>query len=153
MTDLTDEQHEIMTEGVLEFNDTLLTQSINLSGQAFNNALRLGCGLVIVPLVIVLAITFIRRGVDFSAIFVYSFAALLLSIGFAILVASRAKQLVVQDKYAQDVSPDIARFLAEHGFRRSQFDRVADRVLPADAPLRTYLAPVPPAGGADQEGS
>ncbi|HUF39877.1 MAG TPA: hypothetical protein VMN57_15235 [Anaerolineales bacterium] len=139
MTDLTDEQYQIMTEGVVEFNDTLLTQSINLSGQAFNNALRLGCGLLIVPLIILLAITFATRGVDFSAIFVYSFAALMLSAGFAILVANRAKHLVVQDKYEQDVGPDIAHFLADHGFRRAQFDHVADAVLPADAPLRKYL--------------
>jgi hypothetical protein len=105
--------------------------------------LRLGCGLLILPLIAVLAITFIRRGVDLSAIFVYSFAGLMLAIGFAILVANRAKYLVVQDKYEQDVSPDIHRFLAEHDFRRTQFDWVADQVLPADAPLRQYLAAVP----------
>jgi hypothetical protein len=151
MTDLTDEQTEILTEGVIDFNDTLQTQSINLSGQAFNNALRLGCGLLILPLVVVLAITFIRRGVDFSAIFVYSGAALLLSVGFAILVANRAKFLVVQDKYEQDVSPDIARFLAEHGFRRSQFDMVADSVLPAEAPLRQYLIALPPEEVSDEK--
>jgi hypothetical protein len=158
MTDLNDEQHEIMVEGVVEFNDTLLTQSINLSGQAFNNALRLGCGLLILPLMILLTITFFTRGLDLSAIFVYSLAGLLLAIGFAVLVANRAKYLVVQDKYEQDVSPDISRFLAEHGFRRMQFDEVADAVLPVEAPLRQYLAAapgkpelVPPAGEGEKE--
>jgi hypothetical protein len=42
MKDLTDEQHEIMVEGVMEFNDTLLTQSINLSGQASMSTQRPG---------------------------------------------------------------------------------------------------------------
>ena len=152
MTNLTDEQTEILTEGVVEFNDTLLTQAINLSGQAFNNALRLGCGLLILPLVVVLVLTFIRRGLEFSAIAVYSGAALLMAIGFAILVAGRAKQLVVQDKYDQDVNPDILRFLSEHGFRRSQFDRVADNVLAADAPLRRYLVGAPAEKGARTPG-
>jgi hypothetical protein len=158
MTDLNDEQHEIMVEGVIEFNDTLLTQSINLSGQAFNNALRLGCGLLILPLIIVLTITFFTRGLDLSAISVYSLAGLVLAIGFAVLVANRAKYLVVQDKYEQDVSPEILRFLAEHGFRRIQFDQVADTILPVEAPLRQYLAavpansePVPPVGEGEKE--
>ena len=159
-THLTDQQHEIMVEGVLEFNDTLLTQSINLAGQAFNNALRLGCGLLIIPLISLLVITFFTRGLDLSAIAVYSLAGLLLAVGFAVVVANRAKYLVVQDKYEQDVSPDIIRFLAENGFRRTQFDLVADTVLPADAPLRQYLVSVPTAAetppgedGGDQEES
>jgi hypothetical protein len=155
MKDLTDEQHEIMVEGVMEFNDTLLTQSINLSGQAFNNALRLGCGLLILPLVFLLAITFFSRGLDLSAIAVYSLATLLLAVGFAVLVDNRAKHIVVCDKYEQDVSPDILRFLAEHGFRRSQFDQVADSILPVEAPLRQYLATAPgqpePVPGNDEE--
>ena len=141
MAKITDEQYQILSEGVTEFNDTLLTQSINLSGQAFNNALRLGCGLLIVPLIIVLVITFIvRGGIDVSALVVYSIAALMIAVVFSVFVANRAKQIVLNDQYQQDVGPDIARFLAEHHLSRGQFDEVAGKILSADAPLRQYLA-------------
>jgi hypothetical protein len=153
MSELTNEQHQVLTEGIEDFNDTLLTQSINLAGQAFNNALRLGCGLLIVPLVIVLVITFIvRGGIDLSALFVYTGAAIMIAIVFSIFVANRAKQLVLNDKYEQDVGPDIARFLAEHQFDRGQFDTVAGTILSADAPLRQYLAAPPPAEATKEEG-
>lgn len=146
MSDLDPERRQILVEAISDFNDTLTTQSINLSGQAFNNAFRLGCGLLAIPWLIVLAITQFTRGLDFSGFFVYSCLAVAGAIVFAALVANRAKFLAVQEKYRQDVNPDIVRFLAENEYTRAQFDFVADDVLADNAPLREYLvrAEAPP---------
>jgi hypothetical protein len=139
MTDMQDERQQQLLEAIKEFNDTLVTQSINLSGQAFNNALRLGCGLLIVPLIIILAVTHFVRGLDFSAVFVFSCAAFAIAIVFAAAVSNRAKYLAAQEKYQQDVNPEIVKFLAENDFTRAQFDAAADDILGDNAPLREYL--------------
>ncbi len=139
MTDLTDERRQILLEAIQDFNDTLITQSINISGQAFNNAMRLGCGILAIPLVILLAVTYFARGLDLSGVFVFSCAALAGALVFAAFVSNRAKFLAVQEKYQQDVSPDIVRFLNENEFTRAQFDLLADDVLADNAPLRQYL--------------
>lgn len=152
MTELTDEQTQILREAIDDFNDTLLTQSINLSGQAFNNAFRLGCGLLLIPLAIVLIITQVVRGLDFSGVFVYSCAAAAGALVFAALVSNRAKYLAVQEKYQQDVNPDIVRFLADQSFTRAQFDKLADEVLADNAPLRQYLVTPAAAGESAPDG-
>jgi Na+/H+ antiporter NhaC len=140
MTDLTPDQQQILKEAITDFNDTLVTQSINLSGQAFNNAFRLGCGLLLLPLIIVLVATYIVRGaLDFSGVFVFSCAGVAIAVVFASLVSNRAKYLAVQEKYQKDVNPDIVKFLAGHGFTRAQFDAAADDLLADNAPLREYL--------------
>lgn len=139
MTDLSDDQRQILLEGINDFNDTLITQSINISGQAFNNAMRLGCVILSIPLVIVLLIVQFTRGLDFSGVFVYSCAGFAGALVFAALVSNRAKYLAVQEKYQQDVNPDIVRFLSENELTRAQFDLMADDVLADNAPLRQYL--------------
>lgn len=146
MTELNPDRRQILVEAIHDFNDTLVTQSINLSGQAFNNGFRLGCGLLAIPWAILLVIAQFTRGLDFSGFFVYSCVAVAGAIVFAALIANRAKFLAVQEKYQQDVNPDIVRFLAENEFTRAQFDFVADNVLADNAPLREYLirAEAPP---------
>ncbi len=139
MTSQPDDRQQLLSEAIKDFNDTLVTQSINLSGQAFNNAFRLGCGLLLVPLIIIMAITHFVRGLDFSAVFVYSCAGVAISIVFAAMVSNRAKFLAVQEKYQHDVNPEIIRFLADHDFTRAQFDAAADDLLGDNAPLREYL--------------
>jgi len=139
MTEITDEQRVLLKEAIEAFNDILVTQSINLSGQAFNNALKLGCGLMLIPVIIALVVTQILRGLDFSAVFVYLCAGTAVSIVFSTIIANRAKYLAVQEKYKADVNPDIVRFLAENQLTRAQFDLVADDILGLNAPLREYL--------------
>src|SRR3972149_5715508 len=70
MTELSAEQRQILVEAIKDFNDTLQTQSINLSGQAFNNAFRLGCGILLIPLAVVLIVTQVVKGLDVSGVFV-----------------------------------------------------------------------------------
>jgi hypothetical protein len=137
--DLSPEQRQILTEAVKDFNDQLVTYSINLSGQAFNNAFRLGCGILALPILILLGIAWAQQKLDFSGVFVYSCAGAVISAAFASLVSSRAKQIAIRDNYSHDINPEIVKFLAEHAFTRRQFDEIADELLSADAPLREYL--------------
>lgn len=156
MTDLPNDQRQILVEAINDFNDTLVTQSINLSGQAFNNAFRLGCMLLLVPLLIALVVTYLMRGMDFSGVFVYTCVASAISIVFAAVVANRAKYLAVQEKYQQDVNPEIIRFLAAQELTRAQFDAVADAILADNAPLREYLVKstaVPETPAAEEDGN
>jgi hypothetical protein len=137
--ELSKEQQQILTEGINGFNDKLVTYSINLSGQAFNNAFRLGCGVVAIPVLIILGIAWAQERLDFSGVFVFSCAGAAISAVFASLVSSRAKQIAIRENYTQDINPEIVQFLADNHFTRRQFDKLADDLLSADAPLREYL--------------
>jgi hypothetical protein len=139
MTDLTPEQRTILAEAIKDFNDKLVTYSINLSGQAFSNAFRLGCGVLAIPVLIILGIAWAQEKLDFSGVFVYSCAGTVIAAAFASLVSSRAKQIAIRDNYSQDINPEIVQFLADNHFTRRQFDEIADDLLSADAPLREYL--------------
>jgi len=149
--ELNEEQRRTLLEKIHDFNDQLVTYSINISGQAFGNALKLGCGLAAVPLLIILGITLIRRTFDLSTLFVYSCAALLFAIGFASLISTRAKQIAFRDGYKQDINPDIVKFLGANQFTRAQFDSLANEVLEMDAPLREYLVVPQPESEENQD--
>jgi hypothetical protein len=139
MSDLTPEERTLLTEAVKDFNDKLVTYSINLSAQAFTNGMKLGCGILALPLLIVLGIAWAQGKLDFSGIFVYSCAGTVLAVIFSSFIASRAKQIAIRDNYSQDINPEIVQFLAGNHFTRRQFDTIADDILAADAPLRAYL--------------
>jgi len=139
MSDLTPEQKTILTEAINDFNDKLVTYSINLSAQAFTNAFRLGCGVIAIPVLILMGIAWAQQKLDFSGVFVYSCAGAVIAAAFAALISSRAKQIAINDNYTQDINPEIVQFLADHQFTRRQFDELADDTLSADAPLREYL--------------
>lgn len=139
MSDLTPEQRTLLTEAITDFNDKLVTYSINLSAQAFTNAFRLGCGILTIPVLIILGLAWAQEKLDFSGVFVYSCAGAVIAAAFAALVSSRAKQIAIRDNYSQDINPEIVRFLADNQFTRRQFDEIADETLSADAPLRDYL--------------
>ncbi len=139
MPDLTPEQRTLLAEAIKDFNDKLVTYSINLSAQAFNNAFRLGCGILSIPVLVILGIAWAQEKLDFSGVFVFSCAGSVISTAFASLISSRAKQIAIRDNYSQDINPEIVQFLADNHLTRRQFDEVADDQLSADAPLRAYL--------------
>lgn len=133
------EKLQILREEIVDLNDRLLTQSINISGQAFFNAFKLGVGLLFIPWLIVMIVTYLQDRMDASSIFVYSCTVVMIASVFASMIARRAKTLAVQDNYQLDINPDIVRFLSEHDLTRQQFDVHADEILDPDAPLRDYL--------------
>ena len=137
--ELSPEQRQILAEAIKDFNDKLVTYSINLSGQAFSNAFRLGCGILALPILIILGIAWAQEKLDFSGVFVYSCAGAVIAAAFAALISSRAKQIAIRDNYSQDINPEIVQFLADNHFTRRQFDKLADDILSGDAPLREYL--------------
>lgn len=139
MSELSPEKRTILIEAIKDFNDKLATYSINLSAQAFANAMKLGLGLLALPLIIVLGLSWLQQKLDFSGVFVFTCAAFVISALFAAFVSRRAKQLAVNDNYTQDINPEIVQFLADNHFTRRQFDEIADDILAADAPLREYL--------------
>ena len=141
MITLSDESRQILSEGIEDFNDRLVTQSINLSGQAFNNAFRLGCSVLALPVVIVLVVSYFADRFSMISILVYGCAGALIALMFAAVVSTRAKAIAVRENYQQDINPEIVRFLAGQGFTRAQFDLLAAEILAENAPLRDYLVP------------
>jgi hypothetical protein len=139
MITITDEERVLLVEAVQDFNDRLITQSINLAGQAFNNAFRLGCSVLALPVIVVLVVSYFANQFSFISIFVYGCAGSMLSLAFAAFVANRAKQISVDENYKDDVNPDILRFLVANDMNRAQFDAVADDILGDNAPLREFL--------------
>jgi hypothetical protein len=59
--------------------------------------------------------------------------------GVAALVSSFARNRSVGINYRSNVMPEIETYLRKNNLSRIQFDRVADAVLPSDAPLRSCL--------------
>ncbi len=141
MINLDADDRAVIVDEINDLNDTLVTYSINLTGQAFFNAFKLGAGLMIIPLGIVLAIAYRRETFDFTTVFVFSCIATLLAMVFAALIASRAKVLAVRDNYEDEIGPKIELSLKRNQITRVQFNALADEVLDKDAPLREYVAP------------
>ena len=145
--ELTPEENEILADQIRDFNDDLVTYIINLSGQAFNNALKLGA-IVMTPVVILLLIVAaLLNRISLISFFAFSCAGGMIALGFAALVSTRAKTIALRDGYKEDINPKIVKFLSENGYTRAQFDLLADDILAADAPLREYLVQSGPATG------
>ena len=136
---LSKEQRQIMREQILALNDRLTTHIIDISGQAFGNAFRLGCVLLSVPIIIILIISAYLNRFSLISIFVYAGAGAMLSAIFATFISTRAKTLAVEDNYQQDLNPDIVKFLSANDLTRQQFDVLADEILEEEAQLRAYL--------------
>ncbi len=137
--DLSSEQRQILLEIVVDVNDTLVTQSINIAGQAFTNALKLGCILLFFPVIIVLIVSYLLGKFSLISIFVYGGIGLLLAIVFGAMVATRAKTLAIEDDDGKDVNEEIEKKLIGSDFTRSQFENLANEILGEDSPLRVYL--------------
>ena len=140
MTDeLTSEQRQLLLEKVIDVNDTLVTQSINVAGQAFTNAFKLGCSLLFVPVLLLLGISYWMGKFSLISIFVYFGLGALLAMVFAQLVSTRAKTLAILDDAGPSVDEEIAVQLQGSEFNRTQFDALAVEALGEDSPLRIYL--------------
>jgi hypothetical protein len=150
-TPLDADERQIMVEAITDFNDRLVTHAINISGAAFNNAFRLGCLVLSLPFVVVLLVSYFSDRFDMTTFFVFGCAGVMISLVFASLISTRAKRIMVDDNYQEDINPDIVKFLSEHQFTRAQFDIVADDILGDNAPLRDYLIKV--SGGSDRQDS
>jgi hypothetical protein len=136
---LSPEDTQILNEKIADFNDDLITFIINLSGQAFNNAFKLGAILMTPVIVILLIVSALLERISFISFIVYICAGGMIAIAFAALVSMRAKTIALRDSYKEDINPKIVKWLAEHDFTRAQFDSLANQVLAPDAPLREYL--------------
>jgi positive regulator of sigma E activity len=132
-------EKQVLQESIIEINDTLQTFTINLTGQAFFNAFKLAFTILLVPLAIILLLTYLFRSVDFTTVFMYSCTTVMLAMAFASLVASRMRVISEKDNYQEDIGPKIQETLTTNGFTRRQFDIMADRILEKDAPLRQYI--------------
>ncbi len=139
---LSPERTQILREQILEFNDQLVTYMINLSGQAFNNAFKLGAVVMAPVVVLILIASALLRRISLISFLVYTCAGGMIALAFAALVSTRAKTIALREGYQQDINPEIVKFLAEQGFTRAQFDALADEVLDEEAPLRGYLITV-----------
>ena len=130
------EQQIEITDFVTDLNEKLETAVQDSTQHAFN----FGCSLSVIPLlVLVILVLFLTR---FNWILTVGAAAmsLLLALGLAAWVAFTARKNSSEQTYRLHIAPEIERNLKTLQLTRPEFDRLAGRILPSEAPLQKYLA-------------
>jgi hypothetical protein len=122
------------------WNDQLRAQSAGRAEQAF----ELGCGLGLLPVVIVIVLLWVLGVITLILAVVLFVMGLLALAGIAALLANIARQSAARRTYTDSVEPEIVQFLSQRHISRQLFDNTASQSLPGDAPLQAFLAPLPP---------
>jgi hypothetical protein len=118
-----------------EQNETLVKVGSERSESSFG----LGCTLGLIPVVAMIAILWAADVLNLISGFITLIMGALVLVGTANLVASAAKRRSIRDMYAYTVKLEIDRYLRENNLTRLEFDRQANRSLPGDAPLRSFM--------------
>lgn len=132
---LTPEQtQELVGFAELE-NEKLRAAGAESAEQAFG----LGCGLGLVPTVIIIIVLFVLKVINFILAIVLLGMGLLAVVGIGMLLASRARVNAASRTYQTSVEPEILQYLDEHDLTPQQFGVIVQEQLPENAPLRVHL--------------
>lgn len=129
------EQREEIRQLVEASNEKLASAAASGSEQAFG----LGCLVVALPLAGVALVLFFLGVLNLIAFFVSLAMIVLAGVGVAALIAYRARGRAIGETYRRTIYPEIEGYLQDNSIQRQQFDRLADEVLPPDAPLRGFI--------------
>lgn len=137
--DLSADDHQRLSEKVIEMNDLLVTKSIDVAGQAFTNAYKLGCAIMFLPVVIIMVVSYFLDKFSLISIFIYGGLGVMLATVFGSIIANRAKTLAILDDDGVDINTQIQDMLAGTEFSPAQFEALAHDLLGENAPLRVHL--------------
>lgn len=132
---------ERLEDAVLAWNERLR----DAGAQGAERAFGLGCGIGLLPILILIAVLFIIRLINVILAAILVVIAFLALTGISALGAYYAQVNNMRRVYRQEVEPEIALFLAEFELERQDFDTLIYPMLPERAPLSLYLSPVFPA--------
>ncbi len=122
------------------WNDQLRAQGVGGAEHAF----ELGCGLGLLPIVIIIGLLWGFGVITLIPAAVLIVMSLLALAGIATLLANIARESASKRVYSSHVEPEIVQFLSSNHISRQLFDDTASQSLPADAPLQAFLSPLHP---------
>ena len=140
---LTTEQNQELTALVEDLNEKLRSAASSSAERAFG----IGCSLGLVPVVIIAVVLYSMHIINLILAVLVTIMSILFLIGTASLLSSIARTNTLKRTYQREIEPEINRFTALHEMPRSQFDTLASQVLADDAPLQSFLEPLPPEQG------
>lgn len=147
-TALSEVDQSELTSFVEQMDKTLFQAGADSAEQAFG----LGCGIGLLPALVVIVVLFALRVINLILMFVLAVLAVIALIGVATLLAYQARTNSIRRTYQSQVEPEINRYLSLHSLNREEFDLLAAERLSAAAPLRLFLAPLPPPSAVEESG-
>ena len=120
---------------VSDSNEKLFRAGSTGAEQAFG----LGCLVVSLPLLGLVLLLYLLRAINLIGLFVSVIIVALAGAGLAALIAQKARTRAISETYKRTVLPEIERTLRQYDFPQSQFNLIAEEVLPVNAPLRYFL--------------
>jgi hypothetical protein len=106
-------------------------------------AFGIGCSLGGMVSMALLLVVFVLGGRDWTLLAIFALVAILISAGVSALLATRAKKATIDATYERVVRPEIDGFVRANRLTRLEFDAEVDKLVPASAPLRSFLT-LPP---------
>ena len=136
---LSSQQTEALTQLAQDADQKLEDAGQTGASRAFN----LGCSISMLPAVILILLAFFLSRANWAFSLITALVIGLLMLGLASLAANTAKRNTIGRVYQESVEPEIRQALRELDLARSQFDNLANQVLPQRATLRRYLSGSP----------
>lgn len=120
---------------VRDWDERLRQAGVGSAEQAFG----MGCGIALLPTLAVIGLLLIFRVINIILAAVLLVMALLVLAGLGMLFANIARTNNARRTYETSIQPEIASYLQQTGMPRAEFERQVVALLPADAPLQTFL--------------
>lgn len=127
-----DEAHQALLDSLQE---QLFSAGASFSEQAFG----IGCSAALIPMAIILFITFLFGNRSWTGLAITGIIELLLALALVNIFAIRARQGALSRAYHGTIEPQIQAYLAENQLSLSDFQQVAARALPQGAILREKI--------------
>lgn len=113
---------------------------VEAGAKAAESAFGIGCwlgALLTLGVVAVLFLAGLRNPIIFALAML---AAVMVSSGVSMLLASQARSANIAGAFRRDVAPSIDAYLGSHNFTRSEFKAMLAATLDRDTPLRTNFS-------------
>ena len=136
---LSEEQRQELAQWVERANEKLFKAGADSAEQSFG----LGCVIFALPVLGVVLVLWILQVFNLILALIILLMGALVVAGLVTLVAYNARTRAIGDTYRREIGPEIDQYLSEHGYGRPEFEQVAHDLLSTDAPLRSFLAPIP----------
>ncbi len=119
----------------------MLDERLKSAGASYaEQAFGIGCSLSLVPLGLLLLISFLlgaRNGISLGLV---AIIGILIAIALASWAASRARLGAIQQTFQRTVLPEIKAYLQSQGLEMDEFSNLVAEQMPQEALLRQQMA-------------
>jgi 5-bromo-4-chloroindolyl phosphate hydrolysis protein len=95
----------------------------------------------LLPAIALVVILYLLPIVNILLAIIFLLLIMLVLVGIVMLLSFRARRNAIKKTYKDKVKGEIDTYIREHNLTRSQFDTLAQDLVPEGTPLRGYLSP------------